>query len=59
MCPDYIESAFKKYGVDLGTKEKYISYFDHFGKMEKDYSCSGICDREKLYYFSDINNGEP
>lgn len=34
-------------------------FMDFMGKLEVDNKCSGICTKEPIYYFSDINNGVP
>ena len=38
---------------------KMQMFMDYLGKIEKKHSCSGVCNKWKIYYFSDINNGIP
>lgn len=32
---------------------------DGMGKIEKAYKCAGLCEKEKIFFFSDINYGVP
>jgi len=38
---------------------KMQKFMDYLGTIEKKYECSGVCNKQKVYYFSDINFGIP
>lgn len=44
--------------ADAGL-DKYKRYLEYLGKIEEDYNCSGICAKQGIYYFSDVNKGFP
>lgn len=58
-CKDHLESAFADYGITFNSLDDIVSYLDLFGDIEKGYHCSGVCDKEPVYYFSDISKGFP
>jgi hypothetical protein len=58
-CRDYISNAYANYNIDFESTSELIEYLDYFGDIERDYECSGICDKKEVYYFSDSSNGEP
>ena len=58
-CTDYLEDTFEDYNIDLGTLDDIIEYLDYFGEIEDWYECSGICNYQSVYYFSDTLNGAP
>lgn len=59
QCTDHLEQAYANYGISFDDLGEIQEYLDHFGTIEKEYSCSGICLIKNRYYFSDINNGIP
>jgi hypothetical protein len=58
-CTSYLENVFANYGIDFDSVGDIVEYLDYFGDIEDGYSCSGICDPESVYYFSDITSGAP
>lgn len=58
-CSDHLEQAYANYGIDFDSTSELAEYLGHFGNIEKEFSCSGICTLQNRYYFSDINNGVP
>lgn len=41
-CKAQIEAAYANYGVSFNSINDIIAYLDLFGKIESEYSCSGI-----------------
>ena len=37
----------------------FKKFLDILGAIEEKYECSGICEIEEIYYFSNVDNGEP
>mmetsp|Transcript_17479 Transcript_17479/g.15412 ORF Transcript_17479/g.15412 Transcript_17479/m.15412 type:complete len:263 (+) Transcript_17479:236-1024(+) len=58
-CSGSLEAAYADYGIDFSDINEIIEYLDLFGKVEKEYSCSGICTQQSIYYFSDSSQGAP
>jgi hypothetical protein len=58
-CTSYLENVFANYGIDFDSVSDIVDYLDYFGDIEDGYSCSGICDYQSVYYFSDITSGAP
>ena len=44
---------------DNQAAAKMQIFLNYLGKVETQYECSGVCEKKKIYYFSDINNGVP
>lgn len=58
-CTVYLEAAYADYDVDFDDIDAIIRYLDLFGDLEKEFSCSGICTIQSVYYFSDSSQGQP
>ena len=58
-CTQYLEDTFKNYGISFDDLGALTEYLDHFGSIESEFKCSGICIVRTQYYFSNINNGIP
>lgn len=57
-CKAQIEAAYANYGVSFNDINDIITYLDLFGKIESEYSCSGIWIKQTVYYFSDSSKGK-
>lgn len=58
-CTDHLEQAYANYGIDFDSTSDLAEFLGHFGTIEKEFKCSGICTLQNRYYFSDINIGVP
>ena len=54
-----VEQAFLNYSVSFDDYQDLVTYLDYFAEVEEEYHCSGICDYEAVYYFSNSLNGKP
>lgn len=59
MCQAKLETAFKNYTVDFESVKDIVTFLNYFGQFEREYECSGVCDKKPVYYFSDSGLGEP
>lgn len=58
-CSSYLETAFADYDVDFDGVSDIEEYLGYFGEIEESYSCSGVCNYQSVYYFSNSENGAP
>lgn len=58
-CTAHLSAAYASYGISFDDIGELTEYLDHFGSIEREYTCSGICTVKNRYYFSDINIGAP
>lgn len=58
-CTAHLSQAYANYGISFDDIGELTKFLDHFGDIEKEYKCSGICTIKNRYYFSDINLGAP
>uniref|UniRef100_A0A7S3JFY2 Tetraspanin family protein n=1 Tax=Euplotes harpa TaxID=151035 RepID=A0A7S3JFY2_9SPIT len=58
-CSTYLQNAYKNYGIDFSDINQIITYLNYFGEIESAYSCSGICTKKGIYYFSDCSTKQP
>lgn len=63
---DYIAAVFSLTGASTVNKcptnpvsSVQQTVLSFLGFMEEELSCSGICKKEKWYYYSDVNRGAP
>ena len=54
-----IQTAYGNYTVSVDDIDDFLVYLDYFGDIEDEYSCSGVCNYEVVYYFSNTLNGRP
>ena len=54
-----IQTAYGNYTVSVDDIDDFLVYLDYFGDIEEEYSCSGVCNYEVVYYFSNTLNGRP
>ena len=54
QCTDNLEQIFADYGIEFDDIGELTEYLDHFGNIESEFKCSGICTKRVKYYFSDI-----
>ena len=54
-----VQTAYANYSVSFDDYDDLITYLDYFGEVEEEYECSGVCDYEVVYYFSNTLNGKP
>lgn len=57
-CRQFIEQAYSGYSIDFSDLDDIITYLNFFGEIEKEYSCSGICVQQSVYYFGDASLGK-
>jgi len=50
-CSDNLQDAYADYDIDFNSVNEIVDYLDYFGDIEEEYSCSGICDYQSVYYF--------
>jgi len=55
----FYSRAISVYGITFSTPEDTIDFLNYFGEIEKDFNCSGICNKETVFYFSDSSKGAP
>ena len=58
-CASSLATAYANYNVCDGDTSCLTEYFDYFGEIEDEYTCSGICTHEAVYYFYNSNAGAP
>ena len=58
-CSAELERTFASYGVSFDSLSDIVEYLDLFGDIEKEYECSGICNKQAVYYFYSVSAGEP
>ena len=54
-----IQTAYGNYTVSADDIGDFLEYLDYFGDIEDEYKCSGVCNYEVVYYFSNTLNGRP
>lgn len=59
QCKDDLEETFAEYGIEFDDLDGLVEYLDHFGTIEEEYECSGICNKQDKYYYWDSTQGEP
>lgn len=58
-CTSYLQTAYANYGIKFDNINAISTYLDYFGEIESKYSCSGMCTKLPVYYFSNSNAGVP
>ena len=58
-CTDHLFDAYEDFEVPMESFENVVEYLDNFGQIERNHKCSGICDYQAVYYFSDTLEGHP
>lgn len=58
-CRDLLEATYTNYVVDFDDLDQLVEFLNHFGELEKDYDCSGVCEYKPVFYFYDSAKGFP